>query len=204
MFGSSKARELGKAIEQRDLAAIRRLAAEGADLNEIGRDKRSPLSFALDRNALDAADVLLELGADPTKGEGEGGRAPLTEMVSTDARSELLKKALEKGASPEFTDKWGVPMVHWAVTSRCGKNLEHQLASPLSCALDRREWATARFLVEHGAPMHEAPGYNGLDAKFRNTEPPAEGSAGRAEYDALVKAMTERGFAPPARPGARG
>ena len=65
-----------------------------------------------------------------------------------------------------------------------------------------REWAYARFLVEHGAPVHEAPGYNGLDAKFLNADPPAEGSPDRAEYDALVKAMIERGFTPPARPGA--
>jgi hypothetical protein len=209
LFASTPGRDLGRAIEAHDLPRIRQLAAGGADLAEIGKDGRSPLAFALDRGALDAAAVLVDLGADPTRGEGEGGHAPIVEMANADARADLLRQALAHGASPDYADKWGVPLVHWAITSRARTCLRvliegkarldvrddtHQLASPLSTAVDRRLWDYALVLVEHGAPVKEAPGWNGLDVRFANASPPAPGDGDRADYDRLLAAMTARGF----------
>ena len=218
VFRSADSRGIGEAIDRGDLGRIRQLAAAGADLNAEGRDGTSALSFALDRKQVDAARLLLELGASPMRGQGAAGHQPLFEMAATDDLSGLLELALERGASADATRDDGMTLVHWAIGYRAFKNVElivgagarldtrddaHQLKSPLGFALERRLWEYARFLVEHGAPLKEAPGYNGLDAVVANIEPPTDGSPDRAEYLGLVKAMTDRGFAFPAGPGAR-
>jgi hypothetical protein len=212
IFGGSAGRELGRAIEAQDLARIKSLAAGGADLNGTGREDIRPLSFALDRNKLDAARVLLELGADPTRGRGEAGRPPLVEIASSDALAELLVAALAHGADPNyvFSPESGT-LVYWAIASRARRNMEqlvasgarldlrddaHFRSSPLSYALQRRLWDYALFLVEHGAPLSEAPGYNGLQARFANADPPGQGDADHEQYVLLVRAMSQRGFAP--------
>lgn len=217
VFGSTESRALGEAVERRDLDRIRQLSAGGANLNAEGRDGKTPLSFALDRRQYDVARLLVELGADPLRGEGAAGRPPLFEMAATDDLSNVLKLALERGANPNAVRDDGMTLLHWAIGYRALQNVKlivaagarldarddaHQLRSPLSFALERRLWAYARFLVEHGAPLKEAPGYNGLDAVFVNIETPAEGSPDRAEYLLLVEAMTGRGFTLPTRPGA--
>jgi hypothetical protein len=202
VFESARARGLGEAIERSDLAGIRRLAAAGADLNELGKDGRSALSFALDKKKLESAGVLLELGADPARGQGEAGRPPLVELVQADELEGLLTTALARGADANFVDQWKVPLLYSAIASRAMKNVERlvlggarldtrddQLPSPLSYAIQRRLWPYAQFLAEHGAPLREAPGFNGLDAILTNVEPPSEGDPDRADYLALMKAL---------------
>jgi hypothetical protein len=213
-FGSAESRTLGEAIERRDLARIRELAAGGANLNAEGSDGTGLLSFALDRRQVDAARLLVELGADPLRGQGAAGRPPLFEMAATDDLSGLLRAALDRGANANAVRDDGMTLLHWAIGYRAFKNVElivaagarmdtrddaHQLRSPLSFALERRLWGCARFLVEHGAPLKEAPGYNGLDAVVASIEAPKDGDPDRAEYLALVKVMADRGYAPIAK-----
>jgi ankyrin repeat protein len=214
VFSSADGRGLGEAIERRDLARIRALAAAGADLNARGRDGTSPLSFALDRKQVEAARLLVELGANPLRGEGAAGHPPLFEMAATDDLSGLLKLTLERGANASAVRDDEMTLLQWAIGYRAFANVglivaasarldtrddAHELKSPLGFALERRLWEYARFLVEHGAPLEEAPGYNGLDAVVGNIEPPKEGDSDRGEYLLLVKAMTDRGYAFPAR-----
>jgi len=214
VFGSRDGRALGEAIRGRDLAGIRRLAAAGADLNTVGRDGATPLAYALDHGAVDSAQLLVELGADPLRGEGAAGHPPLFEMAATDTLAPLLRTALAQGANANARRDDGMTLLHWAIGYRAFKDVElivaagarldtrddaHQLRSPLAFALERRLWECARFLVEHGAPLREAPGFNGLDAVVGNLEPPRDGETGRDEYIGLVKAMTGRGYAFPAR-----
>jgi ankyrin repeat protein len=135
-------------------------------------------------------------------------------MAATEDLSGLLKRALDRGASPNAVREDGMTLLHWSIGYRALENVElivaararldtrddtHQMPSPLSFALQRRLWSYARLLVERGAPMKEAPGYNGLEAVFANIEAPAEGSPDRAEYLLLVKAMKDRGLTLPAR-----
>ena len=215
VFSGRDGRALGEAIRGRDLAGIRRLAAAGSDLNAAGRDGTTPLAYALDHGAVDAAQLLVELGADPLRGRGAAGHPPLFEMAATDDRAPLLKAALARGANPNAALEEGMTLLHWAIGYRAFTDVElvvaagarldtrddaHQLRSPLAFAIERRLWECARYLVEHGAPLDEAPGFNGLDAVVGNLEPPGDGEAGRDEYLRLVQAMTGRGYAFPARP----
>ncbi len=215
VFGGAESRGLGAAIDRGDLGRIRELARSGTDLNAIGREGVSPLSFALDRKRYDAARLLLELGADPLRGQGAAGHPPLFEVAASDDLSGLLELALARGADPNAALAEGLPLLHWTIGYRAFRNVAlivgagarldtrddaHQLRSPLSFALERRLWGCARLLVERGAPLAEAPGYNGLAAVVANLEPPGDADPDRAEYLALVKAMTDRGFVfPPAR-----
>jgi hypothetical protein len=65
VFDNPKVVALCKAIEQRDLAEIDRLVADGADVNAVGRGKMTPLLWAFPDKTPDVFKRILEHGADP-------------------------------------------------------------------------------------------------------------------------------------------
>ncbi len=215
LFNRGSGKELGQAIERNDLPRIRELIAGGADPNAAGPDGATPLSFALLRERLEAAKLLLELGADASLGQNYG-RAPIMEMASNDKLSELLETALKHGANPNFVGDFGLPILQSAIGCRAVRNVElivgaivgagarldvrneeNHVAAPLAFAIQRRLWSMARLLVEHGAPLNEPPGESNIERAFSSVGPPAEGDSDRAEYDLLAEAMAKRGFQTP-------
>lgn len=216
LLAGGKSRELGEAIELGDLARIRRLVAAGADLNEAGPSGHTPLTFAFRKERWDAAQLLLELGADPTRSSRDW-IPPLAEMATSDRYSGLLETALKRGADPSFA--WdGLPILQSAIGSRAerdfelilaagarldARNVERDIPAPLGFAVQRRLWKMARILVEHGAPLTDPPGDGSLARIFRDADPPLDGEDGAEEYALLAKALSERGASPPGRAGTK-
>ncbi len=206
LLPAGKGQALGAAIDLNDLPVIRELVAAGGDVNAAGKSGHTPLTFAFKKKRYEAADLLLELGADPTRKSDEW-IPPLAEMSTSDKFCGLLDTALKHGADPNFAHD-GLPILQNAIGSGAEKDFEVILAAgarldvrnderiipaPLGFAVQRRLWRTARILVEHGAPLTEPPGYNGIDIILRQIDPPSEGGFGSEEYALFAKAMADKG-----------
>ncbi len=79
------------------LGAIRKLVAEGADLNALGTKGRTALMAAAEYDHVPAVRLLLEMGADPNA-SGRSGRTALM-VASREGRVEVAKILLAGGAS---------------------------------------------------------------------------------------------------------
>ena len=207
LLGGGKSQELGVAIERGDLSLIRELVAGGADVNAAGKSGHTPLTFAFKKERYDAANLLLEMGADPTR-RSEHWIPPLAEMATSDRCSGLLETALKHGADPSFSHD-GLPILQNAIGSRAESNFllilaagarldlrndERGIPAPLGFALRRRLWTMARVLVERGAPLDDPPGAASIGLALRDIEPPREGEPGSEEYVLLAGALAARGF----------
>lgn len=89
------------AVRRGDLAGIRRLAAEALDrLDAAGPDGRTPLMLAASIGAEEAVALLLELGADAARRDGDGrtaadlafenGHADLGQRLGPDSEAERI------------------------------------------------------------------------------------------------------------------
>ena len=80
---------LYKAAEGNDVARIKQLLAEGADIDLVaGKDQETPLHRAITRGSTEAAKILIESGADINKPRRDG-QTPL-EMARLRNRTEIL------------------------------------------------------------------------------------------------------------------
>jgi uncharacterized protein len=101
---------LCEAIERNDLDAMKRLIAEGADVNAQGKGKMSPLLWAFPDNKLERFKLLLENGADPnviiesdfnTRGGMSAGDS-VTHMVCKTAFSGYFEAVFKHGGDPNL------------------------------------------------------------------------------------------------------
>lgn len=87
------------AVRSGDAAAVRRLASEAPGrLDDAGEDGRTPLMLAASAGAEEAVALLLELGADAARRDGQGrtaadlafenGHADLGQRLGPDAEAE--------------------------------------------------------------------------------------------------------------------
>jgi len=83
---------LCKAASSGDLPTIRRLLAAGVDVNCVGKDHNTPLIRAVFKNQLQAAQLLLDHGADVEKPRYPGWNYTPLCLVNTVPMAELLKK----------------------------------------------------------------------------------------------------------------
>ena len=110
-FRAGPLREIAKAIDSNDAAAVRRLAPT-SDVNKPGYMGTTLLMYAL-RRLEDAPDqvepirALLEAGADPNR--EAGGELPLELAIQHSGRSgpELVRMLLAAGAKPNTPDHFG-------------------------------------------------------------------------------------------------
>ena len=80
---------LYKAAERNEVDVIKRLLAEGADINQAGgRDMETPLHRAITRQSTEAAKILIDAGADVNKPRRDG-QTPL-EMARVRNSTEIL------------------------------------------------------------------------------------------------------------------
>jgi bla regulator protein BlaR1 len=84
--------DLEKAAEAGNLAAIRKLLDQGADVNGVGKDHNTPLIRAVFKNQLAAAQLLLDKGAEVDKPRFPGWDYTPLCLVQSVPMAELLKK----------------------------------------------------------------------------------------------------------------
>lgn len=97
-----KSTRLLNAIEQNDLATIRKLIAAGANLEKswfeekIARMRPSPLIKSIDSNSVEVAALLLDLGADPNRDVPVWG-TPLS-VACCGGEMAIIEELLRRGA----------------------------------------------------------------------------------------------------------
>src|SRR5262245_66100182 len=77
LAAQDKAEAFSAAVRNGDAAAVRKLLAEGVDVNTKYRYDRTALSFACDRGHLEVVKLLLESGADVNAKDRFYGATPL-------------------------------------------------------------------------------------------------------------------------------
>ena len=101
---ADKAEALGAAVRSGDAAAVRKLLAEGVDVNTKFRYDRTPLSFACDRGHLEVVKLLLENGAEVNVKDTFYGATPLAwasspAMARKPQHAEIVGLLLKRGAT---------------------------------------------------------------------------------------------------------
>lgn len=154
------------AARQGAAAAVRELAAEGADVNAAGPDGITPLMIAIINAHYDVASALLDAGADPNRADQSGmtalyaavdmrtpvwmqGRpdvAPTGSLTVVD----LIKALLARGANVDA--RLRAPLLqrnHTAGDSGLGEG-----ATPLMRAAKSGDVDVMTMLLDHGADPH--------------------------------------------------
>ena len=114
---------------------IRWLLNNGADVNNRGINKWSPLRVAVGAGDVDLCDLLLKNGADPNLGDQFG----LTPLMSIDFKGDYLEKAellLDNGADIDAKDVEGNTALHYACCN---------FIKPYG------DYDMVKFLLDHGA-----------------------------------------------------
>ncbi|QWV91990.1 hypothetical protein KP004_12220 [Geomonas oryzisoli] len=113
-FSSPKEKELISAIMDGDIVTLRRLAAEGGNLNAVGAYENTPLRTALMLGQKSAVKALLQLGVNPNLKTPEGVAA--ADVVVTFQRDPaFLELLFEYGLDPDLTSE-NVPLIFFAVS----------------------------------------------------------------------------------------
>ena len=154
--------ELTEAARRGDAATIRRLIADGVDVNGRAASGNSALwSAAVRREDLDITQTLLEAGADPGLRDRDGD--PVLFGTIGNENLAMLKLLVESGANVNGTDRSGSPpldaavlranieILQYLVDSGADVNQQTFGGSLLIWALESIE--ITRFLIDNGADV---------------------------------------------------
>lgn len=121
-FFAGQQLEVARAIDRNDMAAMRKLAVEGADLSTPGRREMSLIWYAAGGKDAqmkpEAIKTLVSLGVDPDKYPAKGlGSVLYASLRSrlTNRQTELLKALLDGGLNPNYRYSDGTSLVQAAV-----------------------------------------------------------------------------------------
>ncbi|MEO0588049.1 MAG: ankyrin repeat domain-containing protein [Planctomycetota bacterium] len=93
-------------VEER-VATIRRLVAEGYDVNVRDSQGFTPLHFAVQSHDADAAATLIELGAEIDPQDAFGNSPLWRACMESRGRGELIQLLLRAGADPDLPNRNG-------------------------------------------------------------------------------------------------
>ncbi len=153
------------AAQKGDIAAVRSLLQQKADVNAAQTDGATALQWAAYRNDLDLADLLLGSGADVKKANREGA-TPMY-LASLRGSAPMLDRLLKAGANPNEAGPEGeTPLM---LASRTGNLdamrvlLDHKAdvngkeelrgTTPLMWATSESHPEAVKLLIEHGADV---------------------------------------------------
>ncbi|MBL9077939.1 MAG: ankyrin repeat domain-containing protein [Planctomycetes bacterium] len=169
--------ELTRALQELEtdpsrLQTLRELLAAGADPNEAGNDLPLVLAIRLVRQVGDEPlRLLLDAGADPNQATEFGRPAFFAACGSADDVA-VMRLLLERGADP--------------------KRVERDGRSAVWTAVNTRNWAVARLLVDRGAGVHGiSPMGLPLVAVLEGEQRELGGGGGLAELLAAVRARSK-------------
>ena len=154
---------LGTAASQGDLPTLQRLVNEGVDVNGVGQDDNTPLLRAVFKNQLEAAQFLLDHGAQVDKPRLPGWNYTPLCLVNSVPMAELLKqhgadvhaKLFERDVSilTYVVDWANADVVAWFLQQGLDANMIGDNQENLLFGL--KDGATAEVLLEAGAdPNH--------------------------------------------------
>lgn len=126
------AEPLFEAIAVGDLTALKKLIAEGADVNIKGENGATALAFAAQYNDLEMVEILLKAGANPNS-EIEGSWSPLIAAASGYC-SKVTETLIKAGANVNAKTSNG--------------------DTPLFNAVEANNFEIAKILVENGADIY--------------------------------------------------
>jgi len=103
-----------------DLETVRRLAAEGVDLDAENADRLPAIAYAAANGHLDVLRLLLEKGADPNRASSESGSTAL-HLAAQFGRTDCAGALLEAGAEIDRRDQLGMtPLIKAAYSLQVG------------------------------------------------------------------------------------
>ncbi|HYD36464.1 MAG TPA: ankyrin repeat domain-containing protein [Allosphingosinicella sp.] len=114
VFEDPKVASLAEAACRGDGEAVKRAAAQGADVNYRGLEGVSPLLWALSCESVEGMGALLQEGADPNAAD-DGGSTALY-YAATYRNPELLRLLLKRGGNPNIVNASGYTPLEAAVS----------------------------------------------------------------------------------------
>ena len=102
-----------QAVISGDIAEVKRLIEEGADVNAQNYYGETALMFASNFGYTEVAQLLIEEGADVNAGDDEGMTALM--KASIRGKTKVAKLLIEEGADINVQDKWGYTALKWAL-----------------------------------------------------------------------------------------
>ncbi len=205
------------AAEKGDVAAVRKLIQEKADVNAPQADGATAMQWAAYRNEMALADVLISAGADVKKANREGA-TPMY-LASIQGSAPMLERLLKAGADPNEVDPDGVTPLMLA--SRAGNldamkvlidhkadvNGKEELrgTTPLMWAVSEDHPEAAKLLIDHGADVN-AKSKADIGGKPRNNLAPSRAQRLNSSFgvNGSRNRGTAGGAAANAGPGGRG
>jgi hypothetical protein len=202
-FTDPGARKIAAAIADGNIAALRELAASGADLNARGPNGDTILTFAV-MYWPDRVPLVVELGADPNLGAGPG-TGPLYRAAVTGAGG-AVDALLRAGANPDVSDDRGTPVIFHTLKLEDPAIFDLLLShgadirgrddrgyTLLMAAVWHRRWRQARLLLERGLDPAAKSRFDDTVKTILETAHMDETDLADPEYQALVARLAERG-----------
>lgn len=170
---------LHAAASKGDTLLIKYYLKKGLDINATDMEYRTPLIVAVNYRFPEAAEILIENGADINKKAKSGNSA-----VFYAGSLETFKMLIENGADLTFKNEYGADLLHWHsakgnvdIMKYLLQNTESDINSkdsagktPLCIAVQTKKLDAVKFLVENGADLDikDNEGNTPLDYAVKN------------------------------------
>lgn len=143
------------AAGQRDLAAVRALLKQGADVNGAQGDGMTALHWAAEYDEAELAGVLVTAGAAPAAGTRIGGYTPL-HVAAKAGSARVVRRLIDARADVNVTTTTGATPLHFAAAS----GLTDAIAALLDAGADvnahEPQWGQTPLMFAAGAGRTEA------------------------------------------------